>query len=169
MKMEILLIASIASISAVAIVAMMLISRNQTSLKEIEKKISSSKITIPLRLQAYERCLIFLERIAPDSLLVRVGQCQTANELQSKLLSSIRSEFEHNLSQQLYLSQDAWTHIVNAKNNTVGLINSCSLKVEPTDRAIQLSRIILEAYANLDTSPNQAAKQKIKQEVSQLY
>lgn len=169
MTMEILFTASIASISIVAIVAILLISRNQSSLKEIEKKITSSKITIPLRLQAYERCLIFLERISPDSLLVRVGQCQTANELQSKLLSSIRSEFEHNLSQQLYLSHDAWTYIVNAKNNTVGLINSCSLKVEPTDRAIQLSRIILEAYANLDTSPNHSAKQKIKQEVAELF
>lgn len=167
--MEILFIVSIAAITAIAAIAMILNSRNQSSIKEIEKKISSNKITLPLRLQAYERCLIFLERISPDSLLVRVGQCQTANELQAKLLNTIRSEFEHNLSQQLYISQDAWTYIVNAKNNTVGLINSCSLRVDPADRSIQLSKSILEAYTNLETSPTRIAKQRIMQEVSELY
>lgn len=167
--MEIVFVAAILCVAAIAAIAMFLNSRNQASLRLLEKQITSSKVTLPLRLQAYERCLIFLERISPDSLLVRVGSANSANELQAKLLSNIRSEFEHNLSQQLYVSPEVWTYIVNSKNNIVGLINSCSTRVDPADKALELSKTILEAFANLDNSPTLSAKLKIKQEVAELY
>jgi hypothetical protein len=167
--MEMIFIVSVISLAAVAITALIIINRNQVAIKSIEKKIATTRITLPLRLQAYERCLVFLERITPDSLLVRAGQTETVQELQSKLLSSIRSEFEHNLSQQIYISQEGWTYIVNAKNNTVGLINSCSAKLNPTEKGLDLARLILESYANLDSPISASARVKLKQEVAQLY
>lgn len=167
---EIVVAASILSIAAVAIAAIALTLRHQKSFQELERQLASSKITLPLRLQACERCVVFLERITPDSLIVRVNRDEnTVAELQAKLLSSIRSEFEHNISQQLYVSSDSWTYLVNAKNNIVGLINSCSIKLTPSMQAIELSKLIIETYSNIDVSPTALAKQKIRQEATQLY
>jgi hypothetical protein len=167
---EIVVAASILSIAAVAIAAIALTLRHQKSFQELERQLASSKITLPLRLQACERCVVFLERITPDSLIVRVNRDEnTVAELQAKLLSSIRSEFEHNISQQLYVSSDSWTYLVNAKNNIVGLINSCSIKLTPNMQAIELSKLIIETYSNIDVSPTALAKQKIRQEATQLY
>lgn len=167
---EIVVAASILSIAAVAIVAIALTLRHQKSFQDLEKQLASNKITLPLRLQACERCVVFLERITPDSLIVRVNKNEnTVAELQSKLLSSIRSEFEHNISQQLYVSSESWSYLVNAKNNIVGLINSCSMKLTPDMQAIELSKLIIETYSNIEISPTAAAKQKIRQEATQLY
>ncbi len=167
---EIVVAASILSIAAVAIAAIALTLRHQKSFQELERQLASSKITLPLRLQACERCVVFLERITPDSLIVRVNRDEnTVAELQAKLLSSIRSEFEHNISQQLYVSSDSWTYLVNAKNNIVGLINSCSIKLTPNMQAIELSKLIIETYSNIDVSPTALAKQKIRQEATLLY
>jgi hypothetical protein len=168
--MEIAIIASILGITIIAVAAIIVSQRSSKQLGELERKIASTKITLPLRLQAYERCIVFLERISPDSLVVRVGKNEeTVAELQAKLLSSIRSEFEHNISQQLYVSPDAWTYLVNAKNNIVGLVNACSAKLQPNMRAIELSKLIIETYAEIDISPTIAAKQRLKHEASQLY
>ena len=167
---EIVVAASILSIAAVAIAAIALTLRHQKSFQELERQLASSKITLPLRLQACERCVVFLERITPDSLIVRVNRDEnTVAELQAKLLSSIRSEFEHNISQQLYVSSDSWTYLVNAKNNIVGLINSCSIKLTPNMQAIELSKLIIGTYSNIDVSPTALAKQKIRQEATLLY
>lgn len=168
---EVILFAvSIICVAAVAIVAIALTLRHQRSFQQIEQQLVRNKITLPLRLQAYERCIVFLERISPDSLVVRVNKGEdTVASLQARLLSGIRSEFEHNISQQLYVSQETWVYVVNAKNNIVGLINSCSSRLHPDMRAIELSKLIIETYANIETSPTALAKQKIKLEVALLY
>src|SRR5664280_2340373 len=67
--------------------------------------LQNSRTVTPIKLQAYERIVLFLERISLESLLVRVSSADmTAKQLHSALLNAIRSEFEHNLSQQIYLS-----------------------------------------------------------------
>jgi hypothetical protein len=168
---EVILFAvSILCVAAVAIVAIALTLRHQKSFQQLEQRLARSKVTLPLRLQAYERCIVFLERITPDSLVVRVNKGEdTVASLQAKLLATVRSEFEHNISQQLYVSPETWGYVVNAKNNIVGLINSCSSRLHPDMRAIELSKLIIESYANVETSPTAVAKQRIKQEVAQLY
>ena len=167
---EIVFAVSVLCIAAVAIVAITLTLRHQKSFQNIEKQIASNKVTLPLRLQAYERCIVFLERISPDSLVVRVNKSEdTVASLQAKLLSAIRSEFEHNISQQLYVSPETWSYVVIAQNNIIGLINTCSGRLHPEMRAIELSKLIIETYANIDIAPTATAKQKIKQEVALLY
>lgn len=161
--------ASILAIAAVAIVAIALTLRHQKSFKHLEKQIASSKITLPLKLQAYERCIVFLERISPESLLVRVSKGEdTVGGLQASLLSSVRMEFEHNISQQLYVSEEAWNQLVNAKNNIVGLVNSCSTRLHPEMKAIELSKLILETYSSIELSPTFLAKQKLRKEAASL-
>jgi len=126
--------------------------------------------TTPLRLQAYERLVLFLERISPESLLVRNNNpglnCQ---ELQTTLLGDIRSEFEHNLAQQIYLTSDAWKVIKGAKESIVKLVNISASEVQPDKPSIELSKNILENYVKIESSPITAAIDFLKKEVRQLF
>ena len=94
--------------------------------------------TLPIRLQAYERMALFLERITPSKLLIRISPTSSdKNSYESLLISSIEQEFEHNLSQQIYISDDCWNVITAAKNATIQLIRKASL-LEKTDTANKL-------------------------------
>jgi hypothetical protein len=85
------------------------------------------EITLPLRLQAYERMCLFLERITPNNLLLRlVPSAISALELQQIILHEIREEYNHNVAQQLYVSTHAWEQIVNAMNETVAIVNQAA-------------------------------------------
>ncbi len=79
--------------------------RNDQDKRRQEVTLQSTRIVTPIKLQAYERIILFLERISMESLLVRVSSPEiTASQLQTSLLATVRSEFEHNLSQQIYMS-----------------------------------------------------------------
>mgnify|MGYP001489654823 FL=1 len=98
--------------------------------RRAELILKNQEITLPLRLQAYERMTLFLERISPDSLLMRHNQSNiTSRQLHSILLTSIRNEFEHNLSQQIYMSPKAWELVKNARSQIIKVINTAALPV----------------------------------------
>ncbi|WP_462281435.1 DUF7935 family protein, partial [Salinivirga cyanobacteriivorans] len=89
--------------------------KQQREKAKVEVMLNNRKTIIPLRLQAYERLLLFLERISPEALIMRIQRPSlSVFELQSKLLQTIRTEFDHNLTQQLYVSNDAWKYVRNA-------------------------------------------------------
>ena len=93
---------------------------------ELNKRVISEqrKIALPLRLQAYERIIVFLERIHPFSLLQRIYQPNMLlTEMHLELIKTIRVEYEYNLSQQIYISNDAWKMVTTAKEETIKLIN----------------------------------------------
>jgi len=124
--------------------------RAESNRRKAEIAVDRQKISTPIRLQAYERLVLYLERISPESLLIRVNQPNlTAKKLQSNLLTNIRTEWEHNLSQQLYISNKAWSIVKNAKENVIKLINTCSDKIEGDKPSILLSKIILERLVEL--------------------
>src|ERR1700752_3046191 len=82
---------------------------NEQKRREFELKKSSQANITPLKIQAYERIVIFLERINPNSLVVRVNKNNmNARQLHLELVSTIKAEYEHNLSQQIYMSEGAW-------------------------------------------------------------
>lgn len=143
--------------------------KSETNRQKNELLFTNQKITLPLRLQAYERLILFMERISPESLLVRVSpQVSSASELHSALLDQIRSEWEHNLSQQLYIGNEAWNLIKNSKENIIKLINICADKVSPNDTALALSQQILEAYSSLEVDPSNLAIDYLKKEAGTL-
>jgi hypothetical protein len=122
-----------------------------------------------MRLQAYERLILFLERISPESILVRVNKKgMLASDFQNSLLGNIRAEWEHNLSQQLYVSKEAWELVKNAKENIISLINISSEKVAPNDSSFELSRKILETFSELDANPTTIAIDFLKKEVKNI-
>ena len=144
--------------------------RAESNRRKAEIAVDRQKISTPIRLQAYERLVLYLERISPESLLIRVNQPKlTAKKLQSNLLTNIRTEWEHNLSQQLYISNKAWSIVKNAKENVIKLINTCSDKIEGDKPSILLSKIILERLVELDEHPTNKAIEFLKKEVNDLF
>ena len=124
--------------------------------------------SMPLRLQAYERMAIFLGRITPSKLLIRVAPISSNKEdYEALIIASIEQEFEHNLSQQIYLTDDCWNIICAAKNATIQLIRKASL-LEKTDTANKLREVVLTEMME-KRAPSDAALSFIKQEVSEMW
>ena len=127
-------------------------------------------VTLPLRLQAYERLAIFLERLSPESMLMRVDmQGMSSGELQSALLTMIRNEFDHNVSQQIYVSQDAWDTVKKVRSYTVRQIQAVASMVSSDQPAMAFSTQFLKMTVESDTSPSEKALAMLKEEVSTLF
>ncbi|RNC86410.1 MAG: hypothetical protein ED556_08960 [Winogradskyella sp.] len=129
---------------------------------------SMQKESLPIRLQAYERMALFLERISPNKLLIRVSPITSNKEsYESLLISTIEQEFEHNLSQQIYISDKCWNIINAAKNATIQLIRKASMS-EKTDTANKLREVVLNGLMERE-APSNTALSFIKNEVSELW
>lgn len=103
------------------------------------------KALLPIRMNAYERLLIFLERMNPTSAIHRHRVVNmSARDLQLSITNSIREEFEHNLSQQLYVSNEAWTSVLNAKEEMVKLYNLIGNNLPDDAGSLEYSKDILD-------------------------
>lgn len=143
--------------------------RNDQDKRRQELVLQNSRTITPIRLQAYERVVLFLERISLESLLVRTNSPgMSASQLHSALLNSVRSEFEHNLSQQIYMTQQAWEVVKNARSNTIKLINTEYEKLAEAGTGLELSRKLLERVMELEKEPTRTAIEFIKNEVSRM-
>lgn len=143
--------------------------KNDQQKRKQEIILQSGRIITPIRLQAYERLVLFLERISLESLIVRVHNTgMSATQLHSALLSTIRSEYEHNLSQQIYISQQAWEVVKNARSNMVKLINTEFEKLPANTDGLEFSRQLLGKIMELDKEPTKAAVEFIKNEAARL-
>ena len=128
------------------------------------------KTVLPIRLQAYERLALLLERISPESLLMRVNKPgMTAKQLHTELLGSIRAEFDHNVSQQVYISNEAWDLINSARGKVIHLINAAADKVKDQATALTLSQQIFEQAMELKTQPTREALEFLKKEMEQFF
>lgn len=125
---------------------------------------------LPVRLQAYERIILFLERIAPESVLMRIKrQGMTAAQLQAELQNTIRHEYDHNLTQQTYVSSDAWKMVQMARNHILKLINDAAGELKEEASGASLGKLILEKVMELQTPPSQVAIDFLKKEVQELF
>ncbi len=125
----------------------------------------AQKEALPLRLQAYERLSLFLERITPSKLLVRVSPTSSdKNDYERLLIMSIEQEFDHNLSQQIYMSDQCWSIIIASKNSTIQLIRKASLSDKVTS-ADKLREVILTEMME-SQAPSDTALSYIKKEVA---
>jgi len=142
---------------------------NEDNRRRQEIILSSKNMVTPLRLQAYERLILFLERISPENLILRVNKNNiTSQQLHNEMLSAIRTEFEHNLSQQIYVSPKVWESLKAAKSKTVHLINVTAENIKNDSPAMNLSRAILESVIESDTSPVSEAMAILKKEAGEL-
>jgi hypothetical protein len=128
----------------------------------------SQKDLLPLRLQAYERMTLFMERINPSQLLVRITPISDdKNEYANYVIAQVEQEFEHNLAQQIYISDECWSILTTAKNATIQIIR-LGAKSERVTNANQLREIVLSDLLEKQ-SPSSAALAFIKNEVGQLW
>ena len=137
-------------------------------LKHFEINASLKKEALPLRLQAYERLSLFLERISPGSLLPRIKPySENKVDYENLLVKTIEQEFEHNLAQQIYVSKKCWSVIKASKNATINLIRQVGMKEHVTD-AQKLREEILTQLVDQE-SPSDTGLAFLKNEVGQLW
>ena len=128
------------------------------------------KHILPLRLQAYERITLFLERISPGALVLRMHKShQSSGSLHADLVATVREEFDHNVTQQIYVSDKAWSKVRQARDETIRLINLSYEQVGDVQAGTELSRKIFENTARLSHTPSQKAILAIKEEVRRLF
>jgi len=144
--------------------------KNEEKRRRADLALTSQKAVLPVRLQAYERLALLLERISPESIIMRQNLSNlTAKQLQSELLATIRAEFDHNLSQQIYISTTAWERIKNTRSNIISLINTAAQQIEPNASAYTLSQKILDMVMEHKNSLTAPALELIKKEVQELF
>jgi hypothetical protein len=131
---------------------------------------SSNDFAVKLRLQAAERFVLYLERIEPGRLVMRSHQNgMSAKMLQNELLKSIREEFDHNLSQQIYVSENAWNLIKGAKDEMTKFITATGEGMSPDATSIDLSRKIFQAASKVDKLPGDVALEYLRHETNELF
>lgn len=145
--------------------------QKELRIKQLELKMAGIRDARPIRLQAYERIALLLERIALNNLLHRVRKNDmTVRDFQLALLSNIRSEFDHNVTQQIYLSIELWTSVRVTKEEVASIINRTAQDLPPDAPAIELSkRIFAYLIDSEQRAPTAAALDRLKEEVMELY
>ncbi len=136
----------------------------------IEFKLKNTETILPIRLQAYERMALFLERISPSSLLIRLNQPSlTVAQFQQLLISQIREEMSHNFSQQVYMSDNAWKLIKTAMDDIVNVINTAAQEVPADAKGVELGKKIFEKLLQRDQDPVNQALIYLKSELQRLF
>ena len=135
---------------------------------KIDERRETLKVVTPIRLQAYERMALFLERISPDSLVLRCWQPgMDLKLLQGVMTKNIRDEWEHNLSQQVYIDTDTWAHIREAKDEMINLVNSSAVTLTDTDDPTRLAASIFASAAQ--QRPTDRALEILHKEINELF
>jgi hypothetical protein len=118
--------------------------------KRKDKKANAAGGTIQLQLQAYERLTLFVERVALPNLISRVGNQLgfSARDMQQLLTQNIKQEYEYNITQQIYVSPDAWTSIKNLKDQNMLIVNQITALLPAEATGIDLCKVILEYLMN---------------------
>lgn len=123
----------------------------------------------PLQVDAYQRMVLFLERIAPNNMIIRLSNPGLpARAFQQKLLENIRQEYDHNLAQQIFISKTAWANVQASKEEIVKIINMASINLGDTALANDLAKNIFEITAQLKAQPTDQAIDFLKSELNQI-
>lgn len=135
-----------------------------------DTRASSNDFAVKLRLQAAERFVLYLERIEPGRLVMRSHQNgMSAKMLQNEMLKSIREEFDHNLSQQIYISENAWNLIKGAKDEMTKFITATGEGIKPDATSIDFSRKMFQAASSVEKLPGDVALEYLRHETNGLF
>ena len=149
--------------------------RNEEKKRNWELKRESQKTISPIRLRAYERLTLLLERTKPEHMILELQQAHpeamttwTIGQVQQYFLQTIRAEFDHNQSQQVYVSDEVWDMIINARDQMGAFIISISAQI-PKDANVQTYiTALLTAYSTNGTTPTDKALEELKNEAKEL-
>ena len=140
------------------------------SMQLIELKKTISNQTLPLRLQAYERIVLFVERVNPANMLVRLSEPGlSAAELYSIVATDIRSEFQHNITQQVYVSSRAWAVVTRVKDDTLSVVTNAVKALPETATGLDLSKTVLAHLSHLQDNPYEIALKIVREDMEALF
>jgi hypothetical protein len=166
--LKIVIPASIVLYAAYLLVRSFLV--KEIELRKLDVRAKSIETILPLRLQAYERITLFLERISPGNLLVRLAvPGLPAKEFQQGLLNEIRNEYNHNVSQQVFMSEVVWELVKNAKEELILVINESVGELGDDATSLDLSKKIIEKYMNRPVDAIAHAISEVKREIQQTF
>lgn len=151
----------------IAVICYYLIDRflkSENQRREYELRKMNDALVVPQKLSAYERLALFLERIKPTALVRRIDAVSTAKNYETILIQTVQQEWEHNLSQQIYINPDTWKLIYSAKNATQGFIRSCAKDLGEDARAEQLQEHIIRMAIH-ENSPSNDALLKLQVDI----
>ncbi len=142
----------------------------EIALKQKEVELKNKSEILPIRLQAYERLALLLERCSPSQIVPRLNNPEfTVGMLQYVFVQNIREELAHNLSQQMYVSQESWNLVTNAIEEMITLINNVAITLKEEDNGLELSKKILMTAKEFQLNPTEDALQYLKKEIQQFF
>ena len=137
---------------------------------QIELRKQRQEYFLPSRVEAYQRAILLMERIHPNSLVMRLhNPGLPAKALQAAFLQSVREEYDHNVAQQLFVSPQAWQMVKNAKEETIKIINIAGNQMASTSTGMDLSGKIFELVAEIGQLPSEITVEILKKEVQDLF
>jgi hypothetical protein len=155
------------TLAMVAIVYLFVKRQHDQSLIALQTELSLQRQNyfLPSKLEAYQRCILLLDRITPANLTLRTLQVtQNARTQQSLLLKTVREEFEHNIAQQLFVSAQGWSMLVQAKEEVLRVVNMAANTLEENASATDLAAKILEISAQLEQFPTEICRAYLQNE-----
>lgn len=144
--------------------------RSEEERRQWEMKKNTEKEVTPIRLRAYERLALLLERTEPEQLLSDLNLTQmTKAELEQRLLLNVRREWEHNMSQQIYVGDDVWAKVMKARDEIASFIHTMALQMPAESTTLDYAKVLMSAYRLNGTTPHQIAMEALKDEVRQMW
>lgn len=136
----------------------------------LEFKKSIANQTLPLRLQAYERIILFMERINPENMLVRLNAGNyTASELHSIIISEIRNEYQHNITQQIYVTSRAWGVAKRVKEDTLNIAGAAFKSLPENASGLDLGKVMLVQLSQLENNPYEIGAELLRKDLEDLF
>jgi hypothetical protein len=173
--MKLVVFLGILLVTSVALVYVVYLFLKKQGEKELiylqgELKKQRQEYFLPTRLEAYQRAILLMERIHPNSLVMRLhNPGLPARALQMEFVKSIREEYDHNVAQQLFISPEGWQMIKNSKEDIIKLINAAGEQMSLTSTGLDLSSKIFEMLAHLKQLPSEVTVEFLKKEFQQLF
>ena len=143
--------------------------KSETEKRLWELKRLSQKEISPLRMRAYERLALLLERTTPEHMLMDVNLTEmTVLQLQQHMMRTIRLEYDHNLSQQVYVSDEVWQQIISARDQMVAFINALAQQLPADASTLDYAKMLITAYSTNGDTANEKALLALKNEARTL-
>jgi hypothetical protein len=144
--------------------------QNYFRFKTLDHQKENKSALFPLRLQAYERLIIFVERINPANLLVRLHQQGIEiSALQALILDEIKSEYQHNIAQQLYIDSISWTVVRKLKDDTIAMVNNVVQNLPGDATGVDLSKKILQHMSGITENPYELTINQLKTDIQKMF
>lgn len=137
---------------------------------QIELKKQRQEFFLPNRVEAYQRAVLLLERIHPNSLVMRLhNPGLPARAMQAELLKAIRDEYDHNVAQQIFVNPQIWEMVKNSKEETIKIINIAGNQMAATSMGMDLSAKIFEVVAEIGELPSEITIKVLKEDLQKLF